>query len=126
MCSSDLLRIKALSKRQVEMYGSFCVQAITKAMELEDEQLPIYPRIKRPKRDFKVENRITKLKKMREQLSIFIGIEPGFLLNNALISSIALQKPANPAQLLNIEHVRNWQVENIGEEIFAALEYDNS
>ena len=122
----QILRIKALSKRQVEMYGSFCVQAITKAMELEDEQLPIYPRIKRPKRDFKVENRITKLKKMREQLSIFIGIEPGFLLNNALISSIALQKPANPAQLLNIEHVRNWQVENIGEEIFAALEYDNS
>ncbi len=122
----QILEVKALSKRQVDMYGSFCVQAITKAMELEDEQLPVYPRTKRPKRDFKVEKRITKLKKMREQLSTFIGLEPGFLLNNALISSIALQKPANPAQLLSIEHVRNWQVENIGEDIFAALEYDNS
>ncbi|MDM8536710.1 HRDC domain-containing protein, partial [Desulfobacterales bacterium HSG17] len=122
----QILEIKALSKRQVEMYGSFCVQAITGAMELEDEQLPIYPRTKRPKRDFKVEKRITKLKKMREQLSTFIGIEPGFLLNNALISSIALQKPANSAQLLSIEHVRRWQVENIGEDIFAAFEYDNS
>jgi len=116
----QILEIKALSKRQVEMYGSFCVQAIVKAMELEDEQLPVYPRIKRPKRDFKVEKRVTKLKKMREQLSTFIGIEPGFLLNNALISSIAMQKPANSAQLLNIEHIRHWQVENIGDDIISA------
>lgn len=122
----QILEIKALSKRQVDMYGSFCVQAITKAMELEDEQLPLYPRTKRAKRDFKVEKRIIRLKKMREKLSISMGIEPGFLLNNALISSIALQKPANSAQLLNIEHVRHWQVENIGENILEALEYDNS
>ena len=122
----QILEIKALSKRQVDMYGRLCVEAITKAMELEDEQLPIYPRTKRPKRDFKVEKRIEKLKKMREPLSTSLGIEPGFLLNNALISSIALQKPANTAQLLNIEHVRQWQVENIGENIFTTLEYDNS
>ena len=122
----QILEIKALSKRQVDLYGSFCVQAITKAMELEDEQLPLYPRTKRAKRDFKVEKRIIRLKKMREKLSISMGIEPGFLLNNALISSIALQKPANSAQLLNIEHVRHWQVENIGENILEALEYDNS
>ncbi len=122
----QILEIKALSKRQVDMYGRLCVEAITKAMELEDEQLPIYPRTKRPKRDFKVEKRIEKLKKMREPLSTSLGIEPGFLLNNALISSIALQKPANTAQLLNIENVRQWQVENIGENIFTTLEYDNS
>jgi ribonuclease D len=60
------------------------------------------------------------LKQMREQLSTSLGIEPGFLLNNALINSIAWQKPSDSSQLLNIENIRRWQVENIGDDIFAA------
>jgi len=60
---------------------------------------------------------------MREKLSHSIGIEPGFLLNNAIIASIAVKNPGTFEDLLEIENVRNWQVEAIGETIISTLGY---
>ncbi len=108
------------------MYGNLCVEAIVKAMELSHEALPSYPKTRRPRKDMKIQDRIKRLKKMREKLSITIGIEPGFLLNNALIGSIAFQKPATLEDLLKIENVRHWQVEAIGGKIISTLGYCKS
>ncbi len=121
----QILKIRALSPRQSDMYGKFCVEAIMKAMDLEQDKLPLYPKSKRPKRDVEVQNRIKQLKKMREKLSSSMGIEPGFLLNNAVISSIALTMPDTPENLLNIENIRRWQVETIGNDIISTLGYCN-
>ncbi len=121
----NILQLKALSPRQIDMYGKFCVEAILKAMGLEDEQLPSYPRRRRPKKDVKVQERIRRLKTMREKLSQSMGMEPGFLLNNTLIGSIALKTPETPEDLLNIDNIRHWQVENIGEDILKTLGYCN-
>ena len=122
----QILKTKALSKRQVDMYGKFCEDAINQAMELEQEKLPSYPRIKKHRKTFKEEKRVKALKKIREQLSLSMGIEPGFLLNNALIDSIAVKTPKNLEALLKIENIRHWQVENIGNDIIGTLGYCNS
>lgn len=115
----QVTKTKVLSSRQLSMYADECAKAVAKAMEIKDEKLPTYPRTKRPKRDLKAEKRIRQLKTVRERLSNSMGIEPGFLLNNALISAIALQKPENAVQLIDIKNIRQWQVENIGDEIIA-------
>jgi len=120
-----ILKIRALSPRQSDMYGKLCVEVIIKAMELEQGKLPLYPKTKRPKRDVKVQNRIKQLKKMREKLSSSIGMEPGFLLNNAVINSIALARPDTPENLLKIENIRRWQVETMGNDIISTLGYCN-
>jgi len=116
-----ILKIRALSRKQTDMYGDLCVAAIVDAMELPHKDLPAYPKTRRPKKDARVLERIQDLKKMREKLSGSLGIEPGFLLNNAVIGAIAVKNPASVEDLLNIDHVRNWQVEAIGENIFSAL-----
>ncbi|MEN8211431.1 MAG: HRDC domain-containing protein [Thermodesulfobacteriota bacterium] len=121
----QILEIRALSPRQADMYGKFCVETIIKAMELEQEQLPLYPKPKRPKKDVKVQNRIKKLKKMREKLSRSMGIEPGFLLNNAVIVSIALNPPDTLESLFKTENIRQWQVDNIGSDIISTIGYCN-
>ncbi|MCP4670342.1 MAG: ribonuclease D [Desulfobacula sp.] len=121
-----IFKLKILSPRQIDMYGSFCVEAIVKAMELNSEQLPSYPRTRRPKQDVKVKERIRHLKTMREKLSQSMGMEPGFLLNNTLIGSIASKAPQTPEDLVNIDNIRHWQVENIGEDIITTLGYCNS
>ncbi len=117
----QMLRIRAISPKQAAMYGKLCVEAIVKAINLDHNALPSYPKTRRPRKDASVQKRIERLKKMREKLSITIGIEPGFLLNNALIGSIAFQKPATLEDLLKIENVRHWQVESIGENIISTL-----
>jgi len=122
----QMLKTRAISQKQAGMYGNLCVEAIVKAMELSHEALPSYPKTRRPRKDMKIQDRIKRLKKMREKLSITIGIEPGFLLNNALIGSIAFQKPATLEDLLKIENVRHWQVEAIGGKIISTLGYCKS
>ena len=116
----QILKVKALSARQADMYGQQCVEVIKKALNIEKAHLPTYPKIKRPGRDSKIDNTIRNLKKLREKLSNSMGIEPGFLLNNASIFSIACNKPEKADQLFNIPHIRHWQVENIGDDIVAA------
>ncbi len=116
----QILKMKALSRKQVNMYGSLCLEAVVKAMTLESEKLPVYPKTKRAARDRRVESRMARLKTVREKLSSFMEIEPGFLLSNALINAIALKKPENFDQLLNIKNIRRWQVENIGDQILKA------
>ena len=118
-----MLKIRAISQKQADMYGNLCVEAIVKAMELAHRALPSYPKTRKSKKDVIVQERIERLKKMREKLSSSIGIEPGFLLNNAMIGSIAFENPATAQDLLKIEHVRHWQVEAIGENIISTLGY---
>ena len=118
-----MLKIRAISQKQADMYGNLCVDAIVKAMELAHRELPSYPKTRKPKKDVMVQKRSERLKKMREKLSSSIGIEPGFLLNNAMIGSIAFENPAMAQDLLKIEHVRHWQVEAIGKNIISTLGY---
>ena len=119
----QMMRIRALSPRQADMYGKLCVEAIVTAINLDHKALPSYPRTRRPRKDAKVQERIERLKKMREKLSHSIGIEPGFLLNNAMIGSIAFKNPVTSEDLLKIEHVRQWQVAAIGSDILSTLGY---
>jgi ribonuclease D len=117
----NILKDRMLSKRQADMYGNLCVDAIVDAINLEHKDLPSYPKTRRPRRDPKVIERIDRLKKMREKLSISMGIEPGFLLNNAIIGSIAFKNPKDLEELLDVDQIRHWQVEAIGESILASL-----
>ncbi|MBU1343094.1 MAG: HRDC domain-containing protein [Proteobacteria bacterium] len=122
----QMMTIRALSKKQMDMYGNLCLDAIIKAKNLEHKALPSYPKTPRPRKDYQVQDRIERLKKMREKLSASIGIEPGFLLNNMVISAIAVKKPSTPEALLKIENVRQWQVEAMGEKIISTLGYGKS
>jgi len=116
-----MVKTNALSKRQADMYGNLCTDAIGRAMELAHNELPSYPKTRRPKKDARVQERIERLKKMREKLSGSLGIEPGFLLNNTMIDSIAVQNPATTEDLLKIEQLRKWQVAAIGDKILLTL-----
>ncbi|MCG8564232.1 MAG: HRDC domain-containing protein, partial [Desulfobacterales bacterium] len=84
----EMVGIKALSKRQAGMYGGLCVEAIRTALALPHGELPSYPRTRRPRKTPKVMERIKRLKQMRERCSQSIGMEPGFVINNSMISTL--------------------------------------
>lgn len=117
----QMIRLRALSPRQADMYGKSCQDAIQAAVDLAHGDLPSYPRTRRPKKDNRVLNRIKQLKKMREKASESLGIEPGVLLNNSLITAISVGNPETCQDLSSIEGVRNWQVGALGESIMKAL-----
>lgn len=115
----NIVGTKALSPKQAEMYGKLCLTVIKEAMNMDEQELPVYPVKKRYIKDEQVEKRIKQLKKMREKYSRELDIEPGFLLNNALIEDIAIKNPNTLEDLENLNTIRDWQIEVLGETILS-------
>ncbi len=116
-----MIEYRMLSKRQAQMYGTDCANAVRQALEMPHGELPSYPKVRRPKKDPKVQERMRRLKRMREGLSASMDIEPGFLLNNSIIMAIAIENPKTKEELGALEPVRHWQAENIGDKILSVL-----
>jgi ribonuclease D len=112
---------KMLSKRQAQMFGPLCLQAIDDAMALPHKDLPAYPRTVMPRKTPQVMARITALKTMREKESDALGMEPGFLINNATLTALALENPATRADLDAMNQLREWQKEALGDTILKTL-----
>lgn len=114
-------KLKMLGKRQADMYGNECVKAIVYALKIPHRALPGYPGTRRIGKDESVQARIRQLKKMRVKLSRIYAIEAGFLLNNAVITAIALENPFGIDDLKQIDMMRKWQVQIIGNDIIKHL-----
>lgn len=122
----QIQKFKMLSKRQADMYGNECVESIVAALKMPHNELPGYPGTRRPGKDETVQARIRQLKKMRGKLSRTHAIEAGFLLNNAVITAIALENPSVIDNLKQIDMMRKWQVQAIGNDIIKHLNYIRS
>ena len=116
-----ILKYRALSPKQVGMYGPLCVKAIETALALPHRELPSYPKTRMPRKSSQVLGRIDALKKMREAASLSLAMEPGFLINNNMIAAVAASKPSSLDDLLQISGMRNWQVEALGDKIMETL-----
>ncbi len=114
--------LRLLSPKQAGMYGTLCQEAIKTALALPHGELPSYPKIRMPRKNPRVLERINQLKKMRERCSMSIGMEPGFLINNNMITAVAFANPKDKEALAEIEFIRNWQVEALGEHILNTLQ----
>ncbi|RLB84599.1 MAG: ribonuclease D [Deltaproteobacteria bacterium] len=117
-----MISIRALSKKQADMYGHLCREAISSALALSHGELPSYPKTRLPRKSPQVLARINLLKKMRERSSVSLGMEPGFLINNTLISTIAFENPRTQVDLGEMGAMRNWQIEALGAEIIKILD----
>jgi ribonuclease D len=116
----DLETGKGMSPNQVHRYGTHLVQEIHRAMAISDEDLPVYPRESRPHWPKAVIKRINALKKWRDGRAKNLGMEPGFLLNNALINALALKNPGSLKEMEEIPGLKRWHINEFGPEILAA------
>ncbi len=69
-----------------------------------------------------VESRMARLKQVRNARASSLGIDRGTLLSNAILLVLAEAPPANPEELEQVEGLRRWQAELLGEELLQTLE----
>ena len=111
----------ALSKKQIGMYGPAVVQAVNAALDLPEEELPVYPRKKAPAVSPKVPERVKVLKTWRDRRAEALGIDSAIVCTKSQMTAIARENPNDVAALAEIEEMRNWQRKVFGEEIIRAL-----
>ena len=100
--------IKALSGKQINMYGNDLIKVVAGALKI-----PVLP--------YKVFGRIKALKSWRASKARALEIDSGMICNNALITFIAIQNPVDRRAIEIIKEMKNWQKKEFGQEIITLL-----
>jgi ribonuclease D len=111
---------KVLSRKQIDRYGTRLVREIHRAMAIPDEALPVYPRETKPDLPSAARKRVKALKTWRELRAKSLGMEPGILINNALILDLAFKNPQSIKEIEEIPGFKKWRKDHFGREILAA------
>jgi ribonuclease D len=120
----QLEKTRALSSRQISMYGRGMLAAIQGAMNLPAEELPVYPRKKSPRISLAIAGRVKALRTWRDKQAQKLAIDPALICNKALMSTIAVQRPLNLSELAAIKEMKNWQKKEFGRDIVRVLKQE--
>jgi ribonuclease D len=116
-----LKHINTLSDRQLSMYGNDVIQAVDGALKIPEDNLPLYLSRKPPALPRGAPSRIKDLKTWRASRARTLKIQAGMLLNNALITAVAVNNPSDDKALDDISGIRQWQKRVFGREIIRVL-----
>jgi ribonuclease D len=112
---------RCLSTKQIRIYGKTLAAIVKKANALPTEDLPSYPRKRRPSVSPRIPERVKAIKTWRDRRADRLDLDPTLLFNKALMTAIAVHMPSNIQQLREVEGIRNWQVEAFGGEVLNVL-----
>lgn len=116
-----LAQVPGLTPRVIGRVGFAILGAIERGLALPELELPVLLRRPRPVIPPGVSRRVEALRQWRAGAITRVGLEPGVLLPNRLISVIAEADPRSPEELARVDGVRRWRAETFGSEIVAAL-----
>ncbi len=129
----ELARLLPLGRNQLEgiddlpprlagRYGGVMLEQIAQALELDEEQLPSYPRSIRKEVDPAVEGRFAALKKWRIKIAAELQLDTGVLINNALLEELAHRQPRSTDDPTIAELLKRWQQQVLAPGIVATLQ----
>lgn len=118
----QLDRVEGLSPRLAGRYGGVLLQCIGQALDLPESQWPTYPRTSRKEVDPAIEDRMQALKKWRTKAAARLQLDPGLLINNALLEELATHNPRNQDELVATGLLKRWQQQVLAPEIIATLQ----
>ena len=119
--SETLEKSRALSARQISMYGRQMMDAIGRGLKTKRDSLPVYPRIRAARLPESKVRIAKRLKRWKEKKAADLAIDPALLLNKAQTMEIAKISPAAIKDLKAIEGLKDWQVREFGEDMIRCI-----
>ena len=116
-----LKSVRGISPEQVQRRGKDILDAVQRALQIPESELPRVERRPRYQPDAALEARLERLKTARNALAQRYELAPGVLCPNGVLEAIARVNPETPEQLAEIGELRRWQLREIGGELLAAL-----
>ena len=107
----------ALSPKQLKMHGPALLGAVRKARDLPEKKLPVYPQHKSPRLPGRVPERMAALKSWRDRKAEALDLDPGLMLNKALMQAVAIRHPQKLADLEALPELHRWRRKVFGREI---------
>jgi ribonuclease D len=116
-----LKSVRGISPEQAQRRGKDILDAVQRALQIPESELPRVERRPRYQPDPALEDRLERLKAARNTLAQRYELAPGVLCSNGVLEAIARVNPETPEQLAEIRELRRWQLREIGAELLTAL-----
>jgi ribonuclease D len=122
---TTLRRLRSLNgvpAASARRYGEELIQAVQQGLNTPPEKYPKVQRAPRPKVSRSAQQRIERLKALRQRAASDLGIEIGVLCPNGTLQAIAVAAPTTSKELRKVNDLKRWQGKALGEtEVLHAL-----
>jgi ribonuclease D len=117
----ELAGLKGMPRGILDRAGHAILAAVQRGLEVADEHLPRFPRAPKWDREQDFDDRVTKLKTVRDAAATRLNLDPGVLCSREKMESITRRKPGKLSDLEEIPGLRRWQIAELGEDFIQAL-----
>jgi ribonuclease D len=116
-----LFAVKGFPRGMSDARAQEALQAIARGNAVAEADLPRFPKATRWDRDPDFDDRVAKLKTVRDAVATRIDLDPGVLCSRDRMEAVARRKPRHVDELQEVTELRKWQIEVLGEPFVKAL-----
>src|SRR5690606_37933917 len=118
---AELARVKGVGASAIEKYGPDILDALQAGIRTPKE---LWPRLERPKRfprDPQLEERVKRMKAVRDRMALEQDLRPGIIAANQLLIDIARAAPPTTEALQAVPGIRRYQAREFGPALLQVL-----
>jgi len=117
----DLSGLKGMPRGILDRGATAILSAVQRGLEVAEEHLPKFPRAPKWEREDDFDDRVSRLKSVRDAAAARLQLDPGVLCSRERLEAIARRRPDTTGDLGDIPGLRKWQIGEMGEEFVGAL-----
>ena len=119
--TAELGAIKGMPKGMIERAGADIISAIRRGMEAPEAELPKFPKGQRWNKDRDFDEKVNRLKVVRDAAATRLELDPGVLCSRERLENVARSGAKTVIDLAAVPDLRRWQIEEMGEGFVRAL-----
>lgn len=116
-----LFGVKGFPRGMNDARAAEALQAIARGNAVAESELPRFPKSARWDRDPDFDERVARLKSVRDVVAGRLDLDPGVLCSRDRMELVARRKPRHVDDLDSIPELRKWQIEVLGVDFVKAL-----
>ena len=117
----ELTQIKGAPRALMERAGSEVLAAVKRGLAVPEAELPKFPKSLRWNKDPDFDDRVARLKAVRDEAADRLQLDPGVLGSRERLEAVARRNPTSISDFADIPELRRWQVKEMGEQFIRAL-----
>lgn len=116
-----LSAVKGFPRGMSDARAQEALQAIARGNAVPEADLPRFPKAARWDRDPDFDDRVSRLKTVRDAVATDLDLDPGVLCSRDRMEAVARRNPRSVDELEGVTELRRWQAEVLGSSFVKAL-----
>lgn len=116
-----LFSVKGFPRGMSDARAHEALQAIARGNDVAEADLPRFPKAARWDRDPDFDDRVSRLKSVRDVVAADLELDPGVLCSRERMESVARRNPKHVDEFAEIPELRRWQAEVLGAQFVKTL-----